>query len=45
MKTVGFIAPPLDKRECRWCVGLARANLLLVLFGVAITWCAYHQRQ
>ncbi|MGH8533980.1 MAG: hypothetical protein ACREV1_14965, partial [Gammaproteobacteria bacterium] len=42
---VGFLAPPLDTREGRWGVGLALANLTLVLLGAAVTRFAYRQRQ
>lgn len=42
---VGFLAPPLDTREGRWGVGLALANLALVLVGTAVTWCAYRRRE
>ena len=45
VSAVGFLAPPLDTREGRWGVGLALANLTLVLLGAAITWFAYRQRQ
>lgn len=45
VSAVGFLAPPLDTREGRWGVGLALANLTLVLLGAAVTWFAYRQRQ
>ncbi len=45
VSAVGFLAPPLDTREGRWGVGLALANLTLVLLGVAVTRFAYRQRQ
>jgi len=45
VSAVGFIAPPLDTREGRWGVGLALANLTLVLLGAAVTWFAYRRRQ
>ncbi len=45
VSAVGFLAPPLDTREGRWGVGLALANLTLVLLGAAVTRFAYRQRQ
>jgi hypothetical protein len=38
---VGVLAPPLTTREGRWGVGLALANLTLVILGVGVTWFAY----
>jgi len=38
---VAFLAPPLDTREGRWAVGLALANLTLVLLGTGVTWFGY----
>ncbi len=40
---VALLAPPLDTREGRWAVGLALANLTLVLLGVGVTWFAYRR--
>lgn len=40
---VGFLAPPLGTREGRWGVGLALANLTLVVLGVAVTRFAYRR--
>ncbi len=45
VSAVGFVAPPFATREGRWGVGLALANLTLVLIGAAVTWFAYRQRQ
>ena len=45
VSAVGFLAPSLDTREGRWGVGLALANLTLVLLGTAVTWFAYRQRE
>lgn len=45
VSAVGFLAPPLDTREGRWGVGLALANLTLVVVGAAVTRFAYRQRQ
>ena len=45
VSAVGFLAPSLDTREGRWGVGLALANLALVLLGTAVTWFAYRQRE
>lgn len=45
VSAVGFLAPPLDTREGRWGVGLALANLTLVLLGVAVTRFAYRRRR
>ena len=45
VSAVGFLAPPLSTREGRWGVGLALANLALVLLGIAVTWFAYRQRE
>lgn len=45
VSAVGFLAPPLGTREGRWGVGLALANLTLVVLGVAVTWFAYRQGQ
>jgi len=45
VSAVGLLAPPLDTREGRWGVGLALANLTLVLTGAAVTRFAYRQRQ
>jgi len=40
---IAFLAPPLDTREGRWAVGLALANLTLVLLGTGVTWFAYRR--
>jgi hypothetical protein len=40
---VAFLAPPLESREGRWGVGLALANLVLVLLGSGITWFGYRR--
>jgi hypothetical protein len=40
---VAFMAPPLDTREGRWGVGLALANLTLVLLATGVTWFAYRR--
>jgi len=45
VSAVGFLAPPLDTREGRWGVGLALANLTLVVLGAAVTWFAYRRGQ
>ncbi len=45
VSAVGFLAPSLDTREGRWGIGLALANLTLVLLGTAVTWFAYRQRE
>ena len=45
VSAVGFVAPPFATREGRWGLGLALANLTLVLIGAAVTWFAYRQRQ
>lgn len=45
VSAVGFLAPSLNTREGRWGVGLALANLTLVLLGAAVTWFAYRRRQ
>lgn len=45
VSAVGFLAPSLDTREGRWGVGLALANLTLVLLGSALTWFAYRRRE
>ncbi len=45
VSAVGFLAPSLDTREGRWGVGLALANLTLVLLGTAVTWFAYRRRE
>jgi len=42
---VALLAPPLATREGRWGVGLALANLTLVLVGAAVTRFAYRRRQ
>jgi 4-hydroxybenzoate polyprenyltransferase len=44
VSAVAFLSPSLDTREGRWGVGLALANLTLVLLGVAVTWFAYRLR-
>lgn len=44
VSAVGFLAPPLSTREGRWGVGLALANMTLVLLGTAVTWFAYRRR-
>ena len=43
VSAVAFLAPPLDTREGRWGVGLALANLTLVLLGAGVTWFAYRR--
>ena len=40
---IALLAPSLETREGRWGVGLALANLTLVLFGSAVTWIAYRR--
>jgi hypothetical protein len=45
VSAVSFLAPPLDTREGRWGVGLALANLTLVIVGIAVTRFAYMQRE
>src|SRR5438309_490529 len=40
---IALLAPSLETREGRWGVGLALANLTLVLFGSAVTWFAYRR--
>jgi hypothetical protein len=40
---VAFLAPPLDTREGRWGVGLALANVVVVLLGTGITWFGYRR--
>lgn len=45
VSAVGFLAPSLDTRAGRWGVGLALANLTLVVLGTAVTWFAYRQRE
>lgn len=42
---VGLLAPSLATREGRWGVGLALANLTLVLLGSSVTWFAYRTRR
>jgi hypothetical protein len=45
VSAVGFLLPSLDTREGRWGVGLALANLTVVILGTALTWFAYRQRE
>jgi len=45
VSAIGFLAPSLETREGRWGVGLAFANLALVILGTAVTWFAYRQHQ
>ena len=40
---IAFLAPPLDTREGRWGVGLALANLTLVVVGLGVSWFAYRR--
>lgn len=40
---VGILAPSLDTREGRWGVGLALANLTLVIVGSGVSWFAYRR--
>jgi hypothetical protein len=40
---VAFLAPPLDTPEGRWGVGLALANVVVVLLGTGITWFGYRR--
>lgn len=40
---IAFLAPSLDSREGRWGVGLALANLTLVVIGAGVTWFAYRR--
>lgn len=40
---VAFLAPPLGTREGRWGVGLALANLTVVVLGASVTWFAYRR--
>lgn len=42
---VGLLAPSLATREGRWGVGLALANLALVIAGSGVTWFAYRTGQ
>ena len=42
---VGLLAPSLATREGRWGVGLALANLALVILGSGVTWFAYRTGQ
>jgi hypothetical protein len=42
---VGLVAPSLTTREGRWGVGLALANLALVILGSGVTWFAYRPGQ
>ena len=42
---VGLLAPSVATREGRWGVGLALANLTLVIVGTGVTWFAYRTGQ
>ena len=42
---VGFLSPSLATREGRWGVGLALANLALVILGTGVIWFAYRAGQ
>ena len=42
---VGLVAPSLTTREGRWGVGLALANIALVILGSGVTWFAYRPGQ
>ena len=45
MSGVGLLAPSLGTREGRWGVGLALANLTVVILGAGVTWFAYRPGQ
>jgi hypothetical protein len=42
---VGLLAPSLATREGRWGVGLALANLTVVILGAGVSWFAYRLGQ